>query len=252
MKTNKGLVEYAKSQIGLPYWYATYGQIASESLYNAKKAKYPGYYKATDFQSQYGKKVHDCSGLIEGYLMSESTTAAPKYIKAYDYSANGLRAACKEKGNIDTIPEIPGICVFFDGHVGIYIGNGEVIEARGHAYGVVKTKLKDRPWKWWGKHPNITYLVDESEPETEDKPTVKLVTVMIPQMRKGDRGEHVKTLQTLLIAKGYDLGSAGADGIFGTKTDSAVRVFQKSIGTTVDGIVGVKTLTPLLGGVTDV
>ena len=37
------------------------------------------------------------------------------------------------------------------GHVGIYVGNGEVIEARGHLYGVVKTKLKDRPWTDWGK-----------------------------------------------------------------------------------------------------
>lgn len=248
MKTNIGLVEYVEAQLGQPYWYATYGQIASKSLHKTKKAKYPGYYKATDFQSQYGKKVHDCSGLIEGYLMSESATAAPKYVKAYDYSANSLRAACEEKGEIDTIPEIPGICVFFDGHVGVYIGNGEVVEARGHAYGVVKTKLSDRPWKWWGKHPNVTYL----EAETEDKPNAKLVTILIPQMQKGDKGEYVKTLQALLITKGYDLGSAGSDGIFGTKTDTAVRAYQTSIGTTADGIAGVKTLTPLFGGVTDV
>lgn len=47
--------------------------------------------------------------------------------------------------------------VFMDKHVGVYIGNGEVIEARGHAYGVVKTKLKDRPWVNWGYCPYITY-----------------------------------------------------------------------------------------------
>lgn len=43
------------------------------------------------------------------------------------------------------------------GHVGIYAGKGEVIEARGHEYGVVVTKLSERPWKNWGKCPFIEY-----------------------------------------------------------------------------------------------
>lgn len=62
-----------------------------------------------------------------------------------------MKANCTETGNIKTIPELPGVLVFMPGHVGVYIGNGEVIEARGHLYGVVKTKLKDRPWYDWGK-----------------------------------------------------------------------------------------------------
>ena len=69
-----------------------------------------------------------------------------------------MRANCRERGAISTMPDAPGVLVFMSGHVGVYIGNGEVIEARGHEYGVVKTKLKERPWKWWGKCPYITYL----------------------------------------------------------------------------------------------
>ena len=58
-KTNSGLIKYAKAQIGLPYWWGTFGQTASAALHTAKKAQYPSYYTASDFRSQYGKRVHD-------------------------------------------------------------------------------------------------------------------------------------------------------------------------------------------------
>lgn len=185
-KTNIGLVEYAKAQLGNPYWYGTYGATASESLYKAKQKQYPKYYTATDFPKQYGKRVHDCVGLIKGYWWSETPTSAPKYNSTQDTSANGLRNKCVEKGDISTIPEIPGVCVFYDGHVGVYIGNGEVIEAKGHAYGVVKTKLKGRGWKYWGKIPNIEYIV-------ETKPEVKEPEIKEPEFKEGDTVEFIGT-----------------------------------------------------------
>lgn len=158
MKTAKGLVEYANAQLGLPYWYGTFGQKATAELYAAKKKQYPELYKSwNDFPTQYGKRVHDCVGLIKGYLWSDTTTSTPKYNSSQDVSANGMLARCKENGSISSMPDIPGVLVFMDGHVGVYIGGGFVIEARGHQYGVVKTALKSRPWKWWGKCPWIDY-----------------------------------------------------------------------------------------------
>lgn len=162
MKTARGLVEYAKAQLGLPYWYGTFGNIGTAALYASKKKQYPQYYnwKGTpydNFTSQYGKRVHDCVGLIKGYLWSESATSKPVYNSSQDVSANGMRTKCTEKGDIGTMPDVPGVLVFMNGHVGVYIGNGYVIEARGHEYGVVKTALKSRPWKWWGKCPWIEY-----------------------------------------------------------------------------------------------
>ena len=169
MKTAKGLVEYANAQLGLPYWYGTFGQKATAELYAAKKKQYPELYKSwNDFPTQYGKRVHDCVGLIKGYLWSETASATPKYNSSQDVSANGMLARCKENGSILTMPDVTGILVFMDGHVGIYIGGGFVIEARGHQYGVVKTALKSRPWKWWGKCPWIDYS-DSSATETEPK-----------------------------------------------------------------------------------
>ena len=43
------------------------------------------------------------------------------------------------------------------GHIGVYIGNGEVVEAMGTRYGVVKTKLEGARWTHWLKIPYISY-----------------------------------------------------------------------------------------------
>lgn len=157
MKTNIGLVEYCKAQLGKPYWWGTFGQIATESLYNQKKKQYPKYYTANDFKSQFGQRVHDCVGLIKGYLWSETPSSTPIFNSKQDKDVSGMKANCTENGDIKTLPELKGVLVFMSGHVGIYIGNGEVIEARGHSYGVVKTKLNERKWTSWGKLRWIEY-----------------------------------------------------------------------------------------------
>lgn len=159
-KTAKGLVDYCKAQLGKPYWYGTFGNKATQSLLTSKTNQYPAHYtngRKPKYKSQIGERVHDCVGLIKGYLWSDTPTSTPKYNSAQDESANGMRGRCKESGLIATLPEIPGVLVFFSGHVGVYIGNGKVIEARGFNYGVVETNLKDRPWTHWGKCPWIEY-----------------------------------------------------------------------------------------------
>ena len=61
-------------------------------------------------------------------------------------------------------------------------------------------------------------------------------------IREGSRGEDVKRLQTLLNNEGYSLD---VDGIFGEKTQSAVRQYQRNQGLDVDGIVGANTWSAL-------
>jgi len=70
-----------------------------------------------------------------------------------------------------------------------------------------------------------------------------------PLLRKGDTGTCVRVLQNLLVAKGYSIGSSGADGDFGTQTDNAVRRFQSDyVGLTIDGQVGQQTWSTLANG----
>ena len=59
---------------------------------------------------------------------------------------------------MDTMPEIVGLAVWKQGHIGVYIGNGYVIEAMGTKYGVVKTELAGQGWEGWCKIPSIHYL----------------------------------------------------------------------------------------------
>lgn len=75
---------------------------------------------------------------------------------------------------------------------------------------------------------------EESAPNTNPyKLTENLLKI-------GSRGESVKWLQWVLKAKGYDLT---VDGIFGPKTETAVKQFQTDV--FVDGIVGKLTLEKL-------
>lgn len=65
------------------------------------------------------------------------------------------------------------------------------------------------------------------------------------QIRYGSTGSDVKELQTLLNEEGYNLS---VDGIWGGKTDAAVRSYQKKNNLAVDGIVGTNTWGSLYKG----
>ena len=70
--------------------------------------------------------------------------------------------AAKVKGDINTMPDREGILVWMEGHMGIYVGNGLVIEATPKwKDGVQITKLTDRKWLGWCECPYITYEKDD-------------------------------------------------------------------------------------------
>lgn len=64
-------------------------------------------------------------------------------------------------------------------------------------------------------------------------------------LRNGIKGSEVKKLQQTLINAGYNVGSTGADGIYGTNTANAVKKYQADNGLTVDGVAGEQTLGSL-------
>lgn len=182
-KTNTGLVAYAKAQLGQPYWWGTFGQIATAALYKSKKAQYPDQYRAKDFSIQYGKRVHDCIGLIKGYLWSDTPTDTPCYDASQDKSAPGMYAVAVQKGPIATFDKVVGRLVFRGKtpssitHVGVYGGDGYVYEAKGHAYGVVKTRYRATDWQYWAQCP---YILDNTKnKEVDDMPKVEKIPVMI-------------------------------------------------------------------------
>lgn len=59
-------------------------------------------------------------------------------------------------------------------------------------------------------------------------------------LKSGSHGDEVRELPEQLTQLGHDTG--GADGIFGPKTDAAVRSFPRDHGTNVDGEAGQITM----------
>lgn len=151
----------------------------------------------------------DCSGLIIHWLRDI------KGLIDGDTSAAGLYRQCTQKGKLGAWRMDPGDLVFRYsfakgkmGHVGVYVGNGMVIEAKGRDYGVVNLHLCLGGWTHQGRHPALA---------EDTAPTVFRLTS--PMMR----GEAVKAMQTALNACGYDCGKA--DGICGKATMTAVKAF---------------------------
>lgn len=260
MLTNLDFVKFLIKAEGWPYWYGTCVYKCTNSTLNSKKKQYPSHYtssRMSKYKSHVAKKLvaADCVGLGKGYnwtnggeTVFEAIGTDKKITSKYgkgcpDKSANGMFTYAKSKGlkwgTIDTIPEIPGLAVRYDGHVGYYIGNGEVIEERGFAYGCQRTKLKDRKWLHWYEFPGITYVSDSVAPEIEDE-----IEFGDRTLKRGMTGDDIKELQELLNE--LDYGPLTVDGDFGKKTEAAVKEYQKENKLDVDGVVGPDTFAELL------
>ena len=164
-KNNLGLVQWAiqAHNAGWGYIYGTYGNVLTESLLQDRAAVFGS--EVTDYmdfirQNWLGKRTADCVGLIKGYGWYDSASGEIRVGSngMMDVGANAMFANATVKGTIDTIPEVPGLAVWVDGHIGIYIGNGEVIEAMSTLRGVTRTQLAGREWTHWLQIPYISYV----------------------------------------------------------------------------------------------
>ena len=190
---NLGLVNHCKSALKLQTKYMWGGILKpiTNSYINMLRSIYsnqsgtgysaPRYTELYALAKEGGWYGCDCVGLIKSYYWSRSPknggTGSPNVYKdGYppDVSATTMFNTATEKGAINTLPEIPGIILYCKSHphVGVYIGNGKVIEctlsSRGD--GVVMNNLKDFKWEYWFKCPYIEYV--------SSKPNSKLCKVM--------------------------------------------------------------------------
>lgn len=157
------------------YIYATAGTNWTEAKQKNLTAKYNAdpdansVYKlsATKGQKWIGHMVADCSGLVKWALNQNGSTCA--------HGSNSIWSKyLSEKGKIDkNTTVVPGELVFKlrNGtdyyHVGVYVGDGMVIEAQGVNTGVVKSKLSS--WGYHGKLKAVDYdSLAEKETKKED------------------------------------------------------------------------------------
>jgi peptidoglycan hydrolase-like protein with peptidoglycan-binding domain len=259
-KDNVGLVAWCRSKIGAGYVYGTYFRvIITKPVIMAQAYQYPLQFTPTYIQRSLrwiGHEAGDCVGLIKGYYWFNPTIKAVEYKfeGRGDLSANGMYLAGKTLygktaeqnkgltwGAISTIPNTIGVLVWYDGHIGVYIGNGEVIESRGVDYGVVKTRLNERRWTNWCLCPFITY-----QKEGIDE----------PMLYKGcPEGKAVFEWQESLLKTGFKMTAKNESGVlitypadskFGSATENGTNDFKRSVGLTPNGVVDAITYAYML------
>ena len=250
--TATAYVEWLKEQARLkrPYWFGTYYLECTQKLLDSKSRQNPQHY--TDSRmARYkadiaaGQICGDClGGAVKGAAWSDLGKHKTVYASngVPDKRADGMYEWCRKQGaecgSISTIPlDCPGVAVRFSGHVGVYVGNGKVVEWRGFNYGCVTTRVFDRPWTHWYALPWVDYdQQDISVPDTLGERT----------LRKGMKGEDVKALQEALLSIGLTLPQYGADGDYGSETERAVRALQQRAHITENGVYDARTHEALM------
>ena len=238
------------------------------SLLSRKKNQYPSHYTESRM-SKYKQHianntvVSDCIGGCKGYAWTnggqgvleaigtdKSITSKYGSNGCPDKGANSMFSWAKSKGmdcgTIDTLPEIPGVALYKDGHAGYYIGDGYAVEWQGFNAGCVKTQVKKRPWTHWYKLPFINY--GDTSGAQQAVEAVTAYTLGSRLLKKGSSGSDVKALQELLNQLGAALT---VDGEFGSKTETAVKAFQKKASLKQDGKYGDQTHAALMAAVSE-
>lgn len=159
------LANHAENCLKIPtvYIWGGIGEFLTEELISAKAALYPEVYTKEyreRLHNYIGKEVRgfDCSGLINHFRMGGLEHFQMQ--EKLDWNSGVLWEKAKRKGRIESLPEEKGICLYLPGHVGIYIGDGRVIEATSNpkfGNGVVETRVEDREWTGWFCCPMISY-----------------------------------------------------------------------------------------------
>jgi len=245
MKKRDAIAQAANARVGYGYIYGATGWVCTEARLQEQAKHYPTYAEKIFYYGRklwLGKICYDCAQL------SKRAAKEAGYSLVSGANSQKNMDLWIEVGTIDTLPDEAGIFLFVIDpktgrakHVAVTVGDGYEVEARGHAYGVVRRKVKDCVFTHWKRLPGL-----DDEVGTISDPAQVLVEDTLPVLRNGSKGEYVVAAQTLLKDCGYDLPKWGADGQFGAETEAAVKKFQAAFALKTDGIIGPKTWAILM------
>ena len=257
MSKQDTVIQAAGDLLGCPYVYGTWGDKICTKALRVRYASYRPSQKANTYKrcqqlrdkdrksscdgcKYKGKRAFDCRGFIHwlfaliGIIISGQSVGSQ-----WSTSANWV-----EKGDVAAMPDL--VCVVFiraSGkwkHVGLHVGGGKIIHCS------VEVKIDhlggERAWTHYAI-PAGLYTADEIKKAHDERGT------FMRTLKKGMTGEDVRALQEMLNRLGYNAGTA--DGIFGQKTEAAVKRLQADFNLQVDGIAGPATLELLAARTAD-
>lgn len=211
-------------------------------------------HKANLITSRFGIRVHPVDGVkkthngIDMTATNDGKTGQTDYITAhtggtvekvgYDTSAGNFI-------NIRVDPET--IMVYYHLKNRSNLKKGDEVK-KGQTIGYMgRTGKATGPHLHFGIKKNGKWIDPEPYLDKDWPGSNKMVSVEVPVLQRGAKGESVRSMQQLLIAKGFGCGASGADGSFGAATSVALKLYQKANGLAVDGSCGPATWASLLG-----
>ncbi len=217
--------------VGSPYVYGATGRKCTPDYRRARMAQYPKY---ADSIKKYclvlsgnsnncnnckykDKPAFDCAQLVRR-AFQQADINFPS-----GASSQWLKGDWLEKGRVSINTKNTFCVVFRSGgspmkHVGVSLGNGYVIDARGHRAGVIKSRFENYPWTHYA----------------------------IPSgLNKEENIIDIKIFQNMLIMAGYPLKKYGADGKFGAETRLAMQSYQQAVGLEISDTPNIETLNYL-------
>ena len=249
-ENTKTITAWLNEQLGCPYIYGGTGRTCTPDYRRTQMKAYAKYADliVANCQQLKSKTCTTCKGCkwaIDGkgrlaYDCAQLVRFAMKTIGIAMVSgahSQWLKTAFVTTGEIKDMPR-DMMCIAYrkdsDGkmhHTVMYLGDGTVIHAKGHNYGVVKERLENVELTHYAI-PSGLYTNAELWGRGID-PGLNL-----PTLRRSSSGKLVEELQR-------KLGGLTVDGVFGQKTETAVEAYQKAHKLTVDGVVGPKTWAAL-------
>ena len=162
--TAAGLVDFVKGQVGQVYVWGGHGQynltnsqIRSMDNSHANAQRSIDFIKKLKAKGVASYRCFDCSGLISRYFYDLGLVPSKR-------NCNHLASMCEAIHTPDGVSALeaalrPGDLVFRRNsekyyHVGVYIGGGQVVEAKGRDDGVVQRRLDaggGSYWNRWGR-----------------------------------------------------------------------------------------------------
>ncbi len=146
-------LEYLRGQLGYIYVWGAQGEIVTSAswIHSMETTAYNAARAVTLYQKRLAEgmspiRAYDCSGLIVRFLLEER-------LIPYDLSSRGLYGKCtpitkRELRPGDWVFRHNGVRIY---HVGVYMGEGMVIESKGRDDGVVERALEASGASYWNR-----------------------------------------------------------------------------------------------------